>query len=194
MTGGQRHLDRFSSPIRQHLDVRWRQDVHAGPWSVNRIAQACAGTWQLVKTVLKAHLRARRCGCSSCAGDRGFGVGRLLTPRGLNVFWLGFACRIAAANVTVGGDAETATTSEEERQQREIELPSWTAAEFVYGGSHWLWLVNSANTGAMFRLSGWPNEPRVCDAFTGKAVNVGTGSPRELTLPAYGVAAMRWTN
>lgn len=54
----------------------------------------------------------------------------------MNVFWLGFACRIAAATVTVGGDAETTTTSEEERQQREIEIPSWTAAEFVYGGSH----------------------------------------------------------
>jgi hypothetical protein len=100
----------------------------------------------------------------------------------------------AAASVTVGGDAETATTSEEERQQREIEVPSWTAAEFVYDGSHWLWIINSASTCATFRLSGWPNQPRVCDAFTGKAIDVGTGPPRELTLPAYGVVAMRWTD
>ena len=72
--------------------------------------------------------------------------------------------------------------------------PASRPAEFVYGGSRWLWLVNSANTGATFRLSGWPNEPRVWDAFTGKAIDVGTGSPRELTLPAYGVMAMRWTD
>jgi hypothetical protein len=50
-----------------------------------------------------------------------------------------------AETVTVGGDAETTTTSKQERQQREIEVPSWTAAEFVYDGSHWLWLINSAN-------------------------------------------------
>jgi hypothetical protein len=99
----------------------------------------------------------------------------------------------AAGTITIGGDAEATTTSQQEREQREIELPSWTAAEFVYDGNHWLWLVNSANTGATFRLSGWPNEPRVCDAFTGKAIDVGTGSPHELALPAYGVAAIRWT-
>jgi hypothetical protein len=99
----------------------------------------------------------------------------------------------AAGTITIGGDAEATTTSQQEREQREIELPSWTAAEFVYDGNHWLWLVNSANTGATFRLSGWPNEPRVCDAFTGKAIDVETGSPHELALPAYGVAAIRWT-
>jgi len=99
-----------------------------------------------------------------------------------------------AGTITVGGDVEATTTSEEEREQQEIEVPFWTAAEFVYDGSHWLWLINSANTPATFQLSGWPSEPRVWDAFTGKAIDVGTSSPWELTLPAYGVTAIRWTN
>ena len=99
----------------------------------------------------------------------------------------------AAATVTLGGDAEKTTTSDQERAQREIEVPDWTAAEFVYDGSHWLFLINSANTPAVFSLSGWPRGVRVNDAFTGKAVNVQTDSSRELQLPAYGVAAIRWT-
>ncbi len=100
----------------------------------------------------------------------------------------------AADTITVGGDVEVTTISEQEREQQEIEIPSWTAAEFVYEGSHWLWLINSANTPATFQLSGWPSEPRVWDAFTGKKIDVGTGSPWELTLPASGVTAIRWTN
>ena len=98
-----------------------------------------------------------------------------------------------AATVTLGGDAEQTTISDQERKQREIEVPSWTAAEFVYEGSHWLFLVNSANTPAAFSLSGWPRGPQVKDAFSGDTIDVPADNPWELQLPAYGVAAIRWT-
>ena len=96
--------------------------------------------------------------------------------------------------VTLGGDAEQTTTSAQERQQREIEVPSWTAAEFVYDGNRWLFLINSANKAAMFRVNGWPRKARVNDAFTGKAIELDTDGPWDLKLPAYGVAALRWTD
>lgn len=100
----------------------------------------------------------------------------------------------AAAAVTPGGDAERTTTNAQERAQRKVDVPSWTAAEFVYDGSHWLFLFNSANNPATFSLSGWPREPRVQYAFTGKAIDVETDAAWRLTLPAYGVTAIRWTN
>jgi len=100
----------------------------------------------------------------------------------------------AAAAVTLGGDAERTTTTAQERAKRKVDVPSWTAAEFVYDGSHWLFLINSANNPATFSLSSWPREPRVQDAFTGNAIDVETDAAWELTLPAYGVTAIRWTN
>jgi hypothetical protein len=99
-----------------------------------------------------------------------------------------------AATVALGGDTEPTTTSDQERKQREVDVPSWTATEYVYDGTHWLFLINSANTPAAFNLSGWPRGSQVKDAFNGKEIDVAIGSPWELTLPAYGVAAIRWTN
>jgi hypothetical protein len=94
--------------------------------------------------------------------------------------------------VTLGGDAEQTTTSAQERQQREIEVPSWTAAEFVYDNNRWLFLINSANKAAMFRVNGCPRKARVNDAFTGKTIELDIDGPWDLKLPAYGVAALRW--
>ena len=100
---------------------------------------------------------------------------------------------LSAATVTLGGDAEKTTTSDQERAKHEIEVPSWTAAEFIYGGSHWLFLINSANTPASFGLSGWPHGVRVNEVFTGEAIDRQADRSWELQLPAYGVAAIRWT-
>jgi hypothetical protein len=96
--------------------------------------------------------------------------------------------------VTLGGEAEQTTTSDQERKLREIEVPSWTAAEFVYNGSRWLFLINSANKEAMFRLDAWPREARVNDAFTGETIELDTDGPLDVQLPAYGVVAFRWTD
>jgi hypothetical protein len=99
----------------------------------------------------------------------------------------------AAATVTLGGEAEPTTTSDQERKQREVEVPSWTASEFAYGGRHWLFLINSANAPASFRLSGWPRESQVSDAFSGEKISIQANGSRKLQLPAYAVAAIRWT-
>ena len=65
---------------------------------------------------------------------------------------LGKSMARSAASVTLGGNAEPTTTSKQERAQREVKLPSWTAAEFAYGDSQWLFLVNSANGPATFEV------------------------------------------
>jgi len=98
----------------------------------------------------------------------------------------------AAANVTLGGSDEATTTTDQERAKREVEFPSWTAAEFVYGGSRWLFVINSANASAAFTVSGWPSGFGGEDAFTGKAMENQNGSSRHLNLPAYGVAGLRF--
>ena len=91
-------------------------------------------------------------------------------------------------NVTLGGEAEAATTSEQERARRTAPLPSWTAAEYAWGGSRWLFLVNSANAPAAFAVTGWPARGRGADAFTGQAIAL----EKRMELPAYGVAAIRF--
>jgi len=62
----------------------------------------------------------------------------------------------AAAKVTLGGSAEAATTTDQERAQREVKFPSWTSAEFVYRGSRWFFLVKSANAPAAFTVNDCP--------------------------------------
>jgi len=94
-----------------------------------------------------------------------------------------------ATTVRLGGEAEAGTTSERERTGREIKMPSWTAAEFVHGGSRWLFLINSANTAATFALTKLPLNSRLENAFAGTPFTLDRGS---LTLPAYGVAAIRF--
>jgi hypothetical protein len=98
----------------------------------------------------------------------------------------------AAANVTLGGNAESTTTSNQERAQREVKLPSWTAAEFAYGDSRWLFLVNSANGPAAFDVRDVPKSSRAEIAFNGEAIQIAHGSPLRLDLPAYGVAGVRF--
>lgn len=91
--------------------------------------------------------------------------------------------------VTLGGDAEPATSSEQEKKLREQKMASWTAREFVHRGDHWLFVVNSANDAATFDLNGWPAGTRIENAFDGAAIT----DPHTLALPAYGVAALRFT-
>jgi hypothetical protein len=79
----------------------------------------------------------------------------------------------AAAKVTLGGSAEAATTTDQERAQREVKFPSWTSAEFVYRGSRWFFVVNSANAPAAFTVNDCPPGSGGEDAFTGKSLGDG---------------------
>ena len=97
----------------------------------------------------------------------------------------------SAASVTLGGDVEPTTTSNEERAHRQVDVPSWTSAEFVYGDSRWLFLVNSANTPATFNVNGGQGS-RVEDVFGGMAIQVERDRPLRLDLPAYGVMCVRF--
>ena len=94
----------------------------------------------------------------------------------------------ATTGVTLGGGAEPETTTAAERAQREIKMPSWTAAEFVQGSSRWLFLINSANTAATFNITGGPTGARVVNAFDGATINL----TEPVELPAYGVLAVRY--
>ena len=97
-----------------------------------------------------------------------------------------------AARVTLGGQAggEAVTTDETERRERDRELPSWVAREFVYGDAHWLFVVNSANDAAAFEVRGWPADVAARDGFT--SAPVALAAALRLELPAYGVAAVRF--
>jgi hypothetical protein len=98
----------------------------------------------------------------------------------------------ATANLMLGGTAEPATTSARERAQREIKLAAWTSAEFAYGDSRWLFLVNSANSPAAFKITGWPKDSRAQDAFKQSPIPLTDTAPLPVDLPAYGVAAIRF--
>jgi hypothetical protein len=54
----------------------------------------------------------------------------------------------------LGGSAEPTTTSSAERAKHDIKLVAWTSAEFAYGDRRWLFLVNSANSPAVFAITG----------------------------------------
>lgn len=97
----------------------------------------------------------------------------------------------ATAAVKLGGNAEPATTSEQERREREQKMPSWAAREFVYGGDHWIFLVNSANDRATFEIAGWPAGASAENAFDSQPVEL--RAPIRLDLSAYGVAAIRFS-
>jgi hypothetical protein len=93
------------------------------------------------------------------------------------------------AAVRLGGAVEPGTTSPEESAERRASVRVWTTAEFAHGGRHWLFLVNSANEPAAFRVSGWPRGARIEDAFGGGAADLRGGV---VALPAYGVAGFRF--
>mgnify|MGYP003352381311 CR=1 FL=1 len=57
----------------------------------------------------------------------------------------------------------------------------------MYGGSRWLFVVNSGNDAATFKVTGVAEGAQVEDAFTGKAVE----RPQQINLPAYGVAGFK---
>ncbi len=98
------------------------------------------------------------------------------------------------AQVTLGGEAEPTTTSEQERAARKVQLPAWTSAEFAFGDSRWLFLINSANSPAGFSISGWPQGSRAEDAFSGRPIPLETGGVQSMSLPAYGVVGIRFRN
>lgn len=92
------------------------------------------------------------------------------------------------AVVQLGGDAETKTTSDQERNVRQVKVPSWTAAQYLHGGNRWLFLINSANAPTTFTLSKLPLNSRLENAFDDTPLTLDRGT---LRLPAYGVAAIR---
>jgi hypothetical protein len=99
----------------------------------------------------------------------------------------------AQVAVTLGGRAglEGGTTSERERAARQIEVPSWTSAEFAWGESRWLFIISSANSPARFSLSGWPPDSRAQDAFTDEVISLENSESFPLRLPTYGVFGLR---
>ena len=103
------------------------------------------------------------------------------------------ASGVEQSAVKLGGAAsgEVVVTNAQEQREREQKMASWTAREFVYGGDHWLFLVNSSNDPAAFEVSGWPTGMRAENAFTSQPVALQT--PLRLGLPAYGVVALRFS-
>ena len=110
-------------------------------------------------------------------------------PRALAQVFLFGERRTKLKVVPVKGGAEPDTTTAAERAQREIKMPSWTATEFFNASNHYLFLINSANTPATFTVTGYPIGARTVNAFDDAAINLA----KPLELPAYGVAAVRFT-
>lgn len=97
-----------------------------------------------------------------------------------------------STQVTLGGEAEPTTTSEQERAARKVHLPAWTSAEFACGDSRWLFLINSANSPAEFSIGGWPKGSLAEDAFSGRLIPLAVDAPQTINLPAYGVVGIRF--
>ena len=96
----------------------------------------------------------------------------------------------AMTDVRLGGNAEPVTSSAQERRDRVQVMPSFTAREYVYGGDHWLFVVNSSNDPATFVVSGWPKDALAENAFD--STPIALPALLHLDLPAYGVAAIRF--
>ena len=73
-----------------------------------------------------------------------------------------------------------------------VKLPAWTGAEFAYGRSRWLFLINSANSPATLTVAGWPKGSRAQNAFDQSTIHLDDAAPLEIKLPAYGVSAVRF--
>ena len=99
----------------------------------------------------------------------------------------------AAAQVGLGGNVESTTTSSDERAKRRVKLPTFTTAEFAYGSNRWLFIINSANSPASFSVSGWPKGSRAQDGFSGQCVALNESAPLVCELPAYGVTALEFS-
>jgi hypothetical protein len=95
--------------------------------------------------------------------------------------------------VTLGGDIETGTTSLQERATRKTTLPAWTYAEFAYGDSRWLFIINSAKTLSHFVVTGWPSGARAEDAFSGAAIRLKDSEGLPVNLAANEVFAVRFS-
>lgn len=95
-------------------------------------------------------------------------------------------------SVTLGGEAEPNTTSEQERAARKVAVPTWTAAEFAWGDSRWLFLINSANSPAGFVVSGWPAASSASNLFERVNIPLPESGALPLSLPPYGVMALRF--
>lgn len=100
----------------------------------------------------------------------------------------------ATVLLTLGGRVEAGTTSEQERSTRSIQVPAWTSAEFAYGDSRWLFLINSANSPSRFEITGWPSGSLSRDAFTDAIVPLNDTEGLPVTLPANGVFAVRFSH
>lgn len=98
------------------------------------------------------------------------------------------------ARVLLGGDnIEPTTTSDQERAARTINFHAWTSAEFAYGASRWLFLINSASSPAKFVIGGWPDGSRAEDAFMGTVIPIKGTQEFVATLAANGVFAVRFS-
>jgi hypothetical protein len=131
---------------------------------------------------------------SACAKE-------LQGPRGLaQVFLFGkrrsdfiITSSSAAGSIELGGSMEPETSSPQESAKRQVPAPIWTSAEIAYENSRYVFLINSANISASFTLSAWPAGSVAEDAFSGEAQALPAGEGLSLSLPAYGVKALRFT-
>lgn len=98
----------------------------------------------------------------------------------------------AESPLKLGGTMEPETSSPEESREREIAAPTWTAREFAFGQSRYLFIVHSGNEPAAFHISGWPTGSIARSAFDNKPIDLMDGKPLRLDLPPYGVAALRF--
>jgi hypothetical protein len=99
----------------------------------------------------------------------------------------------AAAQVGLGGNVESTTTSIDERAKRRVKLPTYTTAELAYGSNRWLFIINSANSPASFNVTGWPKDSRAHEVFGGQRVNLPGSAPLVCEVPAYGVTALKFS-
>jgi hypothetical protein len=98
----------------------------------------------------------------------------------------------SVTKVTLGGKAETSTTTAKERAERETDVPAWTAVEYAFGQDRWLFVVNSGNSPAAVTVAGWAKGTRASNAFDDSPIHLGDDRPWLLELPAYGVAGTRF--
>jgi hypothetical protein len=97
----------------------------------------------------------------------------------------------ASVSLGLGGKVEAGTTSAQERAARQIKIPAWTAAEFAYQDSRWLFLINSANSPGRFVISGWPAGSQAQDAFTGRRVSLSEAEGLPVHLAGDEVVGLR---
>lgn len=125
------------------------------------------------------------------AGAKGVLIWSLFPRPEVERTWALWYEAYAACGRELAGELGQALLFGEPRSELSVRAPpGLSRRELAYGGSRWLLLVWSERAEAAVMVSGFPAATRAADAFTGAALPAGGGALR-LTLPPYGVAALR---